>query len=39
MCKPHEANGSKGSLNSQTRQEKEARLREKEQKQDLRDDS
>jgi hypothetical protein len=39
MCKPHKANGSKGSLNNQTRQEKKARLCEKEQRQNLQDDS
>lgn len=32
MCKPHKANGAKGCLHNQTRQEKRARLNEKEQR-------
>jgi len=34
-CKPHKANGSKGSWNSQTYQEQKARVSEREQRREL----
>jgi len=37
LCKPHKANGCKGSLTHQTNQEKKARVSEKEQRREAAD--